>query len=110
MASDCVSLTADTPVVWADTAVSTEIAGELVALDVTRGVCFGLNQIGTRIWQLIEVPRSAGKIVDIMLEEYDVSPEVCMKQTLSLLHDLLAAKLVVAARDTALEATVRSDA
>ena len=91
------ALTADTRVARAETAISTEIDGELVALDVARGVCYGLNRIGTRIWQLIEVPRSAREIVETLLVEYDVSPEVCMEQTVSLLGDLLSAQLAIAA-------------
>lgn len=87
-------LTEDTPVVRADSAISTEIDGELVALDVTRGICYGLNRVGTRIWQLIETPRSAREIADILVPEFEVSTEVCTEQTLDLLRDLAAAELV----------------
>jgi hypothetical protein len=94
MADKINSLTADTPVGWAQTAISTEIDGELVALDVTKGVCYGLNRMGTRIWQLMETPRSAREIADILLTEFEVSPEVCREQTLTLLRELAAADLV----------------
>lgn len=88
------SLTEDTRVEWAQTAISTEIDGELVALDVTKGVCYGLNRMGTRIWQLIETPRSAREIAEILLTEFEVPPEVCTEQTLNLLRELAAADLV----------------
>jgi hypothetical protein len=88
------SLTEDTRVEWTETAISTEIDGELVALDVTKGVCYGLNRIGTRIWQLLESPRSAREIAEILVTEFDVTPELCRQQTLSLLGELAAAELV----------------
>jgi hypothetical protein len=88
------SLTADTPVGWSETAISTEIDGELVALDVTKGVCYGLNRMGTRIWQLIESPRSARQIAEVLVTEFDVSPDVCTEQTLNLLRELSVAELV----------------
>lgn len=88
------SLTADTPVGWSETAISTEIDGELVALDVTKGVCYGLNRMGTRIWQLIETPRSARQIAEVLVTEFDVSPEDCTEQTLNLLRELSVAELV----------------
>ena len=92
--SDTDILDANTRVAWAESAISTEIDGELVALDVTRGVCYGLNRIGTRIWQLLETPRSAREISDTLVQEFDVSPEVCTEQTVNLLRELKAAELV----------------
>lgn len=88
------TLTPGTRVARAETAISAEVGGELIALDVTKGVCYGLNAIGTRIWQLIETPLSAREIAEILVSEFDVSPEVCVEQTLDLLRDLLAAGLV----------------
>jgi hypothetical protein len=88
------SFTTDTPVKWSETAIATEIDGELVALDVTKGVCYGLNQVGTRIWQLLEQPRSAREITDILVSEFDVPHDLCLEQTSSLLRELLAAELV----------------
>ena len=94
MAGKITSLTEDTRVERAATAISTEIDGELVALDVTRGVCYGLNRVGTRIWQLLDAPRSAKEISEILTDEFDVPSKVCTEQTLTLLRDLKAAELV----------------
>lgn len=95
MIAEASSLNEDTPVVWAETAISTDVDGELVALDVTKGVCYGLNRIGTRIWQLVETPRSARQVSEILLSEFEVRPEVCLDETLGLLRELKAAGLVL---------------
>lgn len=94
MATQTSALTEDTPVRWSESAISTEVDGELIALDVNRGVCYGLNRIGTRIWQLLDTPRSARQISEVLVQEFDVSPDVCTEETLSLLRDLAAAELV----------------
>jgi hypothetical protein len=94
MAGQLDSLTADTRVERAQTAISTEVDGELVALDVTQGVCYGLNRIGTRIWQLTETPRSAREVAEILVSEFDVAPEVCTDQSMQLFSDLIAAGLL----------------
>lgn len=94
MSGPLTSISANTRVVRAETAISTEIDGELVALDVTKGVCYGLNRMGTRIWNLIETPRSAQEIADILLADFDVPQETCLGQTLNLLNELAAAELV----------------
>lgn len=80
--------------VQSDTAICTEISGEAVALDIKRGVCYGLNQVGTRIWQLVETPRTISGVVDILIDEYDVERGVCSQQTRSLFADLLQAGLI----------------
>jgi hypothetical protein len=70
------------------TATTAEIDGQLVALDMNTGTCFGLNRVATRIWQLIEAPTSARAIAEVLVAEYDVTPETCTAQTLDLLQEL----------------------
>jgi hypothetical protein len=94
MAGNLDSFTLDTRVERAQAAISTEVDGELVALDVTKGVCYGLNRIGTRIWQLTETPRSAREVAEILVSEFDVAPDVCTDQTMDLFIDLLTAGLL----------------
>ena len=87
----------DTPIIRSTSAATAEIDGQLVALDVNKGVCYGLNDVGTRIWTLIETPASARTISEVLLDEYDVDPAMAEEQTLDLLRELLAAELAVAA-------------
>ena len=54
--------------------VSTNLEDEAVILHLKDGIYFGLNQVGSRIWNLLEVSRTVGEIRDIILEEYEVEP------------------------------------
>lgn len=78
------------------TSATAEIDGQLVALDVTQGVCYGLNHVATRIWALIEQPHTGQAIVDQLAEEYDVDVDTCRDHTLALLNDLVEAGLATA--------------
>ena len=57
---------------------------------------FSLNTIGSRIWSLIQKPISVSKIKDIILNEYDVEPDQCEEDVVSLLDKLAANKLITA--------------
>ena len=35
-----------------------------------------LNSIGTQVWNLIDGQRTVGEIIERLVEEYDVAPEV----------------------------------
>jgi len=44
------------------------ILAEAVILDLKSGVYYGLNDVGTRIWHLIQEPKTLNEIQDAILE------------------------------------------
>jgi hypothetical protein len=68
--------------------IEAEVDGELVALHVDNGTCYGFNGTATRIWAMIEEPKRLSELRDALVEEYDVAPETCETQLLDLLKDL----------------------
>ena len=77
-----------------DSAVVADVDGQLVALDINEGVCYGLDHLATRIWGLLDQPRSVLEIRDILIEEYEVDRDQCAVDVKALLEDLKAAGLV----------------
>ena len=55
--------------------ISQEVSGETVLLDLESENYFGLDEVGTRIWQLIKETNELQLIFDTLLKEYDVSEE-----------------------------------
>ena len=49
----------------------------LVMMHIEKGKYFGLNPVGKRIWELLEQPKSTEEITDILLTEFEVTPEQC---------------------------------
>ncbi|MEA3003840.1 MAG: hypothetical protein QOH81_2628 [Sphingomonadales bacterium] len=68
--------------------IEAEVDGELVALHVDNGTCYGFNTTATRIWSMIEEPKRLSELRDALIGEFDVAPDVCEAQLLDLLRDL----------------------
>lgn len=65
-----------------------------VILGLRDGMYFELNDVGARIWHLVQEPRSIQSILETLLEEYDVSNERCEADIYSLADQLLARGLI----------------
>lgn len=70
------------------------IDGEMVALDLERGDCFGMDRIGTRIWELAEAATPLSAIVDQLAIEHDVDRATCSADVLAFVADLARSGLV----------------
>jgi hypothetical protein len=64
------------------------VDGEVAILNLSDGVYYGLNSVGGRIWSLIQQPSTVRKIQEILLQEYDVAPDICNRELLNILEDL----------------------
>lgn len=73
-----------------------ELAGEAVLLQTESGLYFGLDEIGTRIWLLLQQHGELGRVYEQMLEEYAVSPERLREDLLHLVATLTARGLLEA--------------
>lgn len=74
--------------------VSADLAGEAVILNLKSGVYYGLNEVGARIWELIQEPRTVAAIRDTLLEEYEIDRDGCDRDLLALLQELATAELI----------------
>ena len=55
--------------------ISQPVSGETVLLDLASENYFGLDEVGTRIWQLVEETGNLQAVYDRMLAEYEVDEE-----------------------------------
>lgn len=74
--------------------LSQEVNGETVLLDLQGECYFSLNEVGTRIWQLLQCDSSVGEALDVLSDEYDVSREQLEGDVGELLDKLSGAGLV----------------
>ena len=65
-----------------------ELQGEAVLLNLKTGVYLGLNQVGTRIWQLLQEDGSLSRVMEVMLREYDVTQEKLAQDLLDLIGQM----------------------
>lgn len=74
--------------------LSQEVSGETVLLDLNNENYFGLNEIGTRIWQLLQEQNNLDKIYDILLEEYEVDEALLRKDFDDIIKQLVDTGLI----------------
>jgi hypothetical protein len=85
-----------------DDVVFRELEGEAVLLNLETGVYFGLNEVGTRIWSLLQEGVSLTQVLDQIQDEYTVSAEVLQEDLLRLVEQMLEKGLVRPASGAAL--------
>lgn len=67
---------------------------EKVMMNMDRGKYYAFNSIGSRIWELIDKPRSVRDIISKLVEEYDVDTEMCQDNVLAFINRLYDEELV----------------
>jgi hypothetical protein len=71
-------------------AVFRELEGETVLLNLESGTYFGLDAVGTRIWNLIQDNNSLEAVLSALTNEYDAPPDVLERDLLRLAAELCA--------------------
>ena len=75
--------------------ISQEVSGETVLLDLESENYFGLDEVGTRIWQLIKETNDLSSIYNTLLDEYEVSGERLQQDLTVLLSEIEGLGLIV---------------
>ena len=74
--------------------VYSDLGGEVAILDLKGDLYYGLDEVGARIWQLIQEPRTVADIEEILLSEYEVEPDRCRRDLIALLQKLAQEELI----------------
>jgi hypothetical protein len=61
-----------------------DLQGEAVILNLDTGVYFGLDPVGTRTWHLLRQHGTLQKVLEALLDEYDVTEARCREDLLDL--------------------------
>ncbi len=78
-----------------------ELEGEAVMLDLGSERYFGLDEVGARVWQLLDEHHDVETVVAQMLAEYDVEEEQLRSDLAELIDNLAEAGLVTVEDDEA---------
>jgi hypothetical protein len=83
-----VPLTDETIVVASNDQISTTLNDEVVILGLQDTMYYGLQDVGARVWALVQSPRSIREIVGAITAEYDVSAETAASDVYRLIDGL----------------------
>ncbi len=71
------------------------VGGEIVLLDFDAGVYYGLNEVGSRLWELITDGQTVDQAIEVLLDEYQVTREDLTRDVDAILADLKLNGLVI---------------
>jgi hypothetical protein len=71
-----------------------ELAGEAVLLSLGSETYFGLDEVGTRMWNVLNASATIQAAFDQLLEEYDVDEPQLRRDLEAFLGELLERKLL----------------
>lgn len=66
------------------------VGRQLVMMSVGKGSYVGLNEVGARIWQLLETPMALPALCAALALEFDVTAEACRPEVEAFLAELEA--------------------
>lgn len=73
---------------------ATDLDGEVVMMNMEKGQYFMMNEVGSRIWEIIEEPVKVTSVIDTLLGEFEVNKEECEETVIDFLNKLSYADLI----------------
>ena len=71
------------------------VGDETVLLDLSTGIYFGLDGVGKRIWEIVADGKSAGQIIEIIADEYEVDDSRARTDVVEFLGELIERGLLL---------------
>ena len=68
--------------------ISTKMDDDTVMMSIEQGKYFGLDAVGSRIWDLLESPTKVHDLVTTLVAEFEVTPDTCKKDVITFLDTL----------------------
>ena len=72
-----------------------EIDDETIIISPNDSVMHELNDTGSFLWKNIDGRKSAAELAELLVENYEVTPDVALSDTQALLEEMASRKLLV---------------
>jgi ornithine carbamoyltransferase len=81
-------------ITFADTVFAQEVDGEMVLLDMNSENYFGLDAVGTDIWQAMQEKENLTEVFEVLLEQYEVEEDILKTDLITFVKKLEESGLV----------------
>jgi hypothetical protein len=81
-------------ITFSQTVFAQEVDVEMVLLDMESENYFGLDEVGTAIWQVMQEKETLQEVFEVLMQEYEVEEEVLEKDLSDFVGKLLESGLV----------------
>ena len=75
--------------------IATHVDGEWVSMDVAAGYLYGMNDVGAKVWEILEHPSTLASVCEQLCQEFEVDEPACRAAIEPLIAQLLEAKLII---------------
>jgi hypothetical protein len=75
--------------------MAAELDDELVMMNLNSNAYYGLDDIGTAIWSLLETPITVQQLCSLLSKKFVVDPLAAQKDVLQFLNELHQEKVIV---------------
>jgi hypothetical protein len=75
--------------------LSAHVGQELVMMSAGSGAYLGLNEVGARVWEIIDTPMELPQICAAVASEFATTPEACRPDVEAFLAELEARGAVI---------------
>ena len=69
--------------------IAVEMGNETVMMGIDQSKYFGLNEVGTTVWENIEKPITIQALVHVVRKNFDIEEKDCLADILELVSDLM---------------------
>jgi hypothetical protein len=76
--------------------LSSKIDRDIVLFHEASSSYYTLNNVGTRVWELLNSPKTIDEILEALIAQYEIDEETSRREVLPFLQNLIARKLVQA--------------
>jgi hypothetical protein len=73
------------------------VEGELVLFDSSKGLYFGLNEVGSSVWRLIADGSEETEIIKALQATYEVDTDTASREVQRIIAELIRSGLLIAA-------------
>ncbi|MDZ7717600.1 MAG: PqqD family protein [Balneolaceae bacterium] len=78
----------DTTIIRTNKALVSSIEDELVMFDAEAGQYYGLNNVGTAVWNHLETKKTVDELAEVLTTEFDITVDECRKELIEFLPEL----------------------
>ena len=79
-----------------ENALFSDVGGDIVALQVDRGFCYGMENVSADVWKCLAMPMDLDQLCAVLIKLYDVDPKICRSEVSRLLSYMIAEVLIEA--------------
>lgn len=72
-----------------------KIDDEVIIMSIEADSYFGLDPVGSRIWELLEQPATMDELVSQLVQEYDVGEAECRQDAQDFVTEMVARGLIL---------------